>query len=204
MPVAPNDPTKRTIMLTLGTIVVLAMTYGSGMSAEIHKIQAINETLKSAKSDLRVTQMDLRTSDALIQQLEARRQLDLALAALDQRNFGIAQQRLDEAAVRLLLVEQADQAAKAHPVETADYVYQPPVSTLDLSALAGQIKGTALATTPDIGAQRQQILGFVSQLDAQLGRVVLPADAPLPPVTVKPPTLNDVPETPGNDVTRIQ
>lgn len=202
---ARDNARNRTVILVSGIVIVLAMTYGSGMSAEMHKTKAVNELYKTARVDLRTTQLELRTDQAMLQQLEARRQLDLALAELDKRNFGTAQEHLTEAAARLDLVEQADQFAKAHPVQTKDdNVYQPPVSTLDFSALATQIKATNLVATADIGAQRDQIQGFAAQLDADLTKIVPKPDAAFTPVTVKPLTLNDVPETPGNDVTRVQ
>lgn len=201
-----RDGRNRTTILVAGIVIVLAMTYGSGMSAEMHKTKAINEKLKVANVDLRTTQLDLRAGQALAQQLEARRQLDLAMQELDKRNFGTAQDHLSEAAARLDTVEQSNLYAKAHPVQTGatDQVYQPPVSTLDFSALAAQIKGTSLAAAADIGDQRQKVLGFAAQMDAQLAKVVPKPDAAFAPVTVKPLTMNDVPETPGNDVTRVQ
>ena len=203
-PAASADARKRTVILTLGTVIVLAMTYGSGMRAEQHKIKKINDQFKVAKSDLRVAQMDLRASQALTQQLEARRQIDLALTALDQRNFGTAQDRLTEASARLSAIEAVNAYAKAHPIQTGDTPYQPPVSTLDLSSLAAQLKAITVPTTTDPGAERQEIQKLAAQLDESLGQVVPKADTPLAPVTLKPPTLNDVPETPGNDVTRAE
>ncbi|MBC8102481.1 MAG: hypothetical protein H7Z41_07815, partial [Cytophagales bacterium] len=87
---AKKNQIVRSTILVIGTIVVIAMAYGSGMRAQVRKLTKINEERKVERRDLRLGQIDLRTSQALTQQLEARRQVALALLELDRRNFGAA------------------------------------------------------------------------------------------------------------------
>lgn len=195
-----NDTRKnqafRVALLVVGTIFVLGMAYGSGMRRQTKKLQDQNELLITARRDLRLSQMDARTSEALAQQLEARRQVALALGELDRRNFGAAQERLAESASRLETVRQANVAAQAAKPQ------QPAVSFADLTTIATQIKKIDLVATPDTGTQRERILALAAQMDTELGKTVPKPDAEFTSVTVAPPTLNDVPQLPGNDVTK--
>jgi hypothetical protein len=195
-----NDTKKnqafRTVLLVVGIIFVLGMAYGSGMRGQVKKLQAKNNELVTARRDLRLLQIDQRTSQALVQQLEARRQVALALGELDKRNFGAAQERLAEAAARLETIEKANDAARTAKPQ------QPSVSLADLSAVGGQIKQIALVATPNTGAQRERLLEIAAQMDAELGKAVPKPDTDFAPITVAPPTLNDVPQLPGNDVTQ--
>ncbi|MBC8104607.1 MAG: hypothetical protein H7Z41_18685, partial [Cytophagales bacterium] len=156
----------------------------------------INEERKVERRDLRLGQIDLRTSQALTQQLEARRQVALALLELDRRNFGAAQERLGEAAARLENVQKANQAAVAAKPQ------EPPVSPSDFAAAITQIRQVNLVATPDTGEQRERLLTLATQMDAELSKVAPRADSAFAPITVAPPTLNDVPQLIGNDVTK--
>ncbi|MES2459441.1 MAG: hypothetical protein V4671_02575 [Armatimonadota bacterium] len=195
-----NDAKKnkafRIALMTVGIIFVLGMAYGSGMRAQVHKLQKKNEEVKTARRDLRLSQMDLRTSQALAQQLEARRQVALALNELDKRNFGAAQERLAESALRLETVQKANENALAAKPQ------QPALSIADLTSFASEIKQIDLVATPDTGAQRERLLALAAQMDAELGKAVPKPEAEFASITVPPPTLNDVPQVPGNDVTK--
>ena len=186
----------RAVLLIVGTIFVVGMAYGGGMKGQTKKLQAQNDLLVTARRDLRLSQMDLRASQALAQQLEARRQVSLALTELDRRNFGAAQERLAEAAARLDTVQKANETARAAKPQ------QPAVAVADLTAIGTQIKQINLVATSDTGAQREQILALATQMDTELGKATPKPNAAFAPVTVAPPTLNDVPQLPGNDVTQ--
>jgi hypothetical protein len=195
-----NDRKKnqafRAALLIVGTIFVLGLAYGSGMRGQVRKLKAMNQKLVTVRRDLRLSQMDLRTNQALTQQLEARRQVSLALLELDRRNFGAAQERLAEAASRLETVQQANNAALAAKPE------QPAVSIADLSSIGEQIKQIDLVATPNTGGQREHLLTIAAQMDSELSKAVPKPDTEFAPITVDPPTLNDVPQLPGNDVTK--
>ncbi len=191
-----KNQTFRAALLIVGTLVVLGMTYGSGMRVQVKKLKAMNAKMVTARRDLRLSQMDLRTSQALSQQLEARRQVALALNELDKRNFGAAQERLAEAASRLETVQEANSAALAAKPE------QPAVSIADLAPFASQLKQIDLVATPNTGAQRERLLAIAAQMDTELGKSVPKPETEFAPITVAPPTLNDVPPLPGNDVTK--
>jgi hypothetical protein len=195
-----NDTKKaqafRIALLVVGTIFTLGIFYGSGMKRQTSKLKEKNNELVTARRDLRLSQMDARTSQALTQQLEARRQVALALGELDRRNFGAAQERLAQATARLDAVQKANEAAKAMKPE------QPAVSLADLTPIGEQIKQISLVTTPDTAEQRERILALAAQMDTELDKAVPKPDAEFSPITVPPPTLNDVPQLPGNDVTK--
>jgi hypothetical protein len=195
-----NDRKKnqafRAALLIVGTIFVLGLAYGSGMRGQVRKLKAMNQKLVTVRRDLRLSQMDLRTNQALTQQLEARRQVSLALLELDRRNFGAAQEHLIEAASRLETVQQANNAALAAKPE------QPAVSIADLSSIGEQIKQIDLVATPNTGGQRERLLTIAAQMDSELSKAVPKPDTEFAPITVDPPTLNDVPQLPGNDVTK--
>lgn len=186
----------RAALLIVGTIFVLGMAYGSGMRGQVKKLQDFHEQLVTVRRDLRLSQIDLRASQALAQQLEARRQVTLALGELDKRNFGAAQERLTEAASRLKTVQKANDSARSAKPQ------QPSVAAADLTAIGTQIKRINLVATSDTGAQREQLLAVAAQMDTELGKVAPKANAEFAAVTVDPPTLNDVPQLPGNDVTQ--
>jgi hypothetical protein len=84
--------------------------------------------------------------------LEARRSLDQAVAALDARNFGIAQQRLKDASEKISAAQPAGR----------------------LMGLAKGLEDYRLVATDDLGAQRQQLTGYLAEFD-QLYAQLYPA-----------------------------
>ena len=179
-------------ILILGSIIVLAMAYGSGMRSQTKNVRAVDEQRKVAERDFRMAQRDLRLRLAVAQQLEGRRQVSLALLELDKRNFGAAQERLGAAVKQF----QRAQAAGA--------------TIPDLSDASGKLAAINLTATPDTGSQRMEILSVVETMDKILTDFTpsffensAKTDAVSP---IKKPTMNDVPviPPPGNDVTRVK
>lgn len=146
---------KRAAILILGTLIVIAISYGSGMRANVRRAAVAEDREKAKIGELAVARADLAERDRKITQMEARRQLSLALVALDERNFGIAQQHLAQAGALL----------------------SAPGTQGDLSALGGQVKEMSVIAAGDIGQQRARLLDFARRFD------VLVPPAPLPPVS---------------------
>ncbi|HVK02935.1 MAG TPA: hypothetical protein VM490_05645 [Armatimonadaceae bacterium] len=180
---ARKDRIVRTVILVGGTIFLIAMSYGSGMRAKVGEIKRGNEQRKVLQTDLRTTELSLVAREAQLQQWEARRLLSVALADLDQRNFGTAQGRLREAAARL------ETARKPGAATTAD-----------LNAVAERLKSIDLPPSADIGQQRAELLAIARDMDAALASVA-PKPDELYVVKTPRPTANDVPIY-GNDVSR--
>lgn len=178
----------RTPILIIGTLIVLAMTYGSGMKAQTRTVKAINERRKLAEQDYRQAQRDLRLRLSVARQLEARRQVSLALAELDRRNFGLAQEHVKRAS-ELLTDAGATQS-----------------SAPDLAPAADALKQVNLAAAADVSGQRQELLAVAARMDDALNPAVpefLDVSARYDEAhPIQMPTMNDVPLPPGNDVTR--
>ena len=101
---------------------------------------------RSAEEKLERTSNELTRSHDLVLRFEARRWLERAEAALDARNFGIAQEQ----------VALASRALNAsHP--------QP-----ELSALAEALSKYQPVVTLDLAGQHQQLAAWLGQLDNQL------------------------------------
>jgi hypothetical protein len=162
----------RTIILVVGTVIVLAMTYGSGMRSQVRKLKAQYEQVKVYKQETRLAQIAVRGRDAQLQQWEARRLLDLAQRAAASGDAAGARAHQDEAVARLETADKADAAI-----------------TADLTDLIPQIKAAAPAA----------LAPLVARMDDALGKVAPKPDA-LGAVTIPPPTQNDVPT--GNDISR--
>jgi hypothetical protein len=148
----------RATILGLGTLIVIAMAYGSGMRATARKVKAKDAVLGETRSRLSALQVRSDAQAAAINRLEARRHLHLALLALDERNFGIAQQHVETAAARLQAAADSQRSG-------------------DAAALSSDIKNTQLlAAGGDLGAQRERVLTFARRLDA-----LLPAEGQIAP-----------------------
>lgn len=124
-------------------VLALAVAYTVGrvqtashITAAKHQVEQIGKSQKQTKSQL-------DSEKALVDQLEARRRLHMALLAMDQRNFGIADQDMN-AAAKLL--------ARSKPAG-------------DLAKLQQQVAGFKLVATEDLAGQRQKILDMVHRFD---------------------------------------
>ena len=92
-------------ILGIGVPVVLASTYWSGgMPSKKERIR-LKEELKESRQATRTTQLALQGREATLHQLEARRQLDLAIQEIGGRNYGVARQHVSEALARLKKIE---------------------------------------------------------------------------------------------------
>ncbi len=158
-------------ILGIGIPVTLLSTYWSGgMPSKKERIR-LKEELKEVRQVVRTTELQLQAREATLHQLEARRQVDLALQEIGARNYGVARQRVSEALARLTT------AKKINSLSAADL--SKPEATL-----------TGLTELSDASAARlHEVAG---QLDAALTRTV-PAPDAVTPVTVPPPTANDIP-----------
>ena len=154
---------KRAAILTIGTLIVIAISYGSGMRANVRRATVAEGQEKAKIGELAVARADLAERDRRIAHLEARRLLHLALLALDERNFGIAQQRLAQAVALL----------------------SAPGTPGDLAALSGQIKAVNVVAANNIGQQRTQLLDVARRFDT----LVPPPNAPPPPDVQTTPSL---------------
>jgi hypothetical protein len=139
---------KRYALLGLGIAVsyaaIFAFGYVSGrgeLSAVEGSRASLENELKKARSDSAKELEEERRKTTL---LRARRSLDQALRALDERNFGTAQQMLK------LFSEQATESrAEGRLIE-----------------LGKTVGAYRLLATEDFGAQRQTLSGYVASFDA--------------------------------------
>ncbi|HEY6557488.1 MAG TPA: hypothetical protein VI072_09445 [Polyangiaceae bacterium] len=120
-------------------IVAVGAAYGIG------RFQLATQ-LRDAEGRTQEVEQKLRTEQQRITALEARRHLHLSLLALDERNFGIGQKELEEAA-RLL----------GQPTNQPEH-----------SKLAAEIQRHRIIASEDLGAQRQKLLAWTRALDALL------------------------------------
>ena len=179
---ASRNRNVRLVILVTGALYLTAMIYGGGMKRQVKTLQAINEQLKDAKREYRLSQMDLRLRLAAMQQLEARRQVGLAIPLPRKPAIIAGTQKHVGEAVRLLGLADAAQTSNA-----------------DLSDVLADLKK----------AQRQTPQTDLAQIAA---RMDVALDKQVPDVLqnsaesdkahpIIPPTMNDVPQLPGNDVT---
>ena len=181
-----KDRIVRTTILVGGGLFVVAMAYGSGMRAQVKKIQAINEVRKLSDQNYRDAQRKLRLRLAVVEQVEARREVALSLAELDKRNFGTAGEHL-QAAARYLQEAQRQNA-----------------TVPDLSPVNEKLSAIHFVASDNIEPQRNAVLEVAAQMDTALSGFV-PAfiddsakDDTAHPIVM--PTMNDVPLPPGNQI----
>lgn len=124
-------------------LAAMGAAYGVGRFQTSEKIDAAEQKTAEVTAAERAAQRALAEQRNVTKKLEARRQLSLALAQLDKRNFGLAQEEL----------EQAAQLLAGH-------------STGDLETLRSSIASTKLVATEDLETQRGKILDFVRRFDA--------------------------------------
>src|SRR5438094_831955 len=89
-----RDARNRLAIWIVGLFLFFLAAYGSGLGQGMRAARKAQLAQRIAESQLGVARTQLA-------ELEARRQLDLTLTALDQRNFGIAQNHLSTAATLL-------------------------------------------------------------------------------------------------------
>jgi hypothetical protein len=126
-------------------LVLVAFVYGyltgrGELGAAEARIEKATKELTQCKVQ---AAQDLNQANARGQLLEARRSLDQAVSALDARNFGTAQQRLKESALKL----------GAARVEGR------------LLAVAKELDAIKLVATDDVGGQRQKLSALLIEFD---------------------------------------
>ena len=154
-PVAPpatDQPGKRAAILIIGALVLVGMAYGSGLRTSTKRLAEAKQELLRVQTQADAARSDVARRDTTIRQLEARRQLHLALIALDERNFGTAQGNLNASAILLGNAGGDD----------------------EMAALTKQIRGTNLVAAADFSGERQQVLEFARRLDAAIPPDSLP------------------------------
>jgi hypothetical protein len=160
-------------------LLCVASAYGYGRwqgSRVVAGVQAQADAARDSAT-LRASQgrSEAAGLESLVNMLQARRQLDLALAALDERNFGSAQDQLHFAGNNLTNVP--NPPAGANPAV--------------LSRLAQELQQARLVVAEDLAQQRGRILGWIRELDGQLPQPTSVAGTPrdagigasTPPVT---------------------
>ncbi|MDX2051316.1 MAG: hypothetical protein SFV15_02930 [Polyangiaceae bacterium] len=128
LPAKPPSGFKQTLK-KLGLLLgALAIAYGAG---RFQSARAWHAT---------------ENAQAQTQKLEARRQLHLALMALEDRNFGTAQKTLTQAGAILRASQPSD----------------------EFSELAGEIENYKFVAGEDVSTDRQKVLGFTQRFDQLL------------------------------------
>jgi hypothetical protein len=143
--ISPQEPArgpskaKRILLGAAAFILSVGVAYGVG------RFQLASQ-VRDAEARTQAAEEKLRSEQQKVTSLQARRHLHLALLAVDERNFGIAQKELEQAG-RLL------GGASAQP---------------EHAKLAADIQRHKLIATEDLGAQRQKLLALTRALDALL------------------------------------
>jgi multidrug efflux pump subunit AcrA (membrane-fusion protein) len=182
--VSKTQETVRRVLIIGGSIFMLAMFYGSGMRGQVKKLQKQYEQVKIYRQEARLAQLTAQARDAQLQQLEARRLLDVAGTALQQGDTAAAKNTIAEAITRLRTASTVDAA-----------------TTADLNGITDDLANLSLENRD---AARLSLDGFAHAMDEKFTQSgSIPAPDALTPVTITPPTDNDKP-TLGNDVTRVK
>lgn len=178
-----KNNTVRLVILILGALYVLAMFYGGGMKRQVKTLQAINEQRKVAQREYRLSQMDLRLRLATMQQLEGRRQVSLALASAQSGDAAQTKKHVGEAVHLLIDADAAETSNADLSDEIVDLQKMEKAATVEPAQLA------AVAARMD------------AALDTQVPNLIKNSAIDDKAHPIAPPTMNDVPQLPGNDVT---
>jgi len=138
---------SRGAMIMAGAFVAAALAaYAVGRLQTASKIDAAEARAAEALQKASQAELALQSERQRVKLLEARQLLHLTLLALDERNFGIAQQRLSQ--VSALLASEI----KNNP----------------LAELAAPISQYQLRATEDLSQHREQLLQWTQRFDALL------------------------------------
>lgn len=175
MPENRKNGAKRFLILSGLFLLCLASAYGYGrwqgakaVAGAQAEAASARESAATGAGQARSELADLRGQ---VQILQARRHLDRALTALDERNFGMAAGVLQIAGTELTTTQPTPAGA------------DPAV----LARLAQEIQAARIAVGEDFSQQRGRIQGWIRALDAQF-----PAD-PASPSTGASPALETAP-----------
>lgn len=137
----------RLTILIVGGLVIVVMAYLSGVRRRANEIRDVNQRVRVLTSTTSALREDVAAREGTIKQLEARRRLHLTLLAMDERNFGIAQQNLTAAGILLGNASEGNSG---------------------LAALSQEMRGLNIVAAGNFAAQREQVLGLARRLDALL------------------------------------
>lgn len=145
-PPSPARKKAQRVLIVLALFVLaLAVAYTVGRVQTASHVTEAKQKVQQIDKSQKQTRSQLDSEKALVDRLEARRRLHLALLAMDQRNFGIADQHMHVAA-RLL--------ARSKPAAGSD-----------LAKLQHRVAAFKLVATEDLAGQRQKILDLVHRFD---------------------------------------
>jgi hypothetical protein len=146
---APKHSKPKRILLVVGLIAVAAATgYAAGRLQTADLIRQAESRYQELDRKRQTAQEELRSEQQKVQRLDARRHLHLAILAVEERNFGIAQNELE---LSNKLLSQSG-----------------PAQNDALAKVAAQMQGQKLIATEDLSVQRQKLLAWVRALDAAL------------------------------------
>ncbi len=147
----PVLPKIKRILIGLGaTIVTGAVIYGIGWWQGRSHVSVEDEEIKSVQQELKQTQNQLEAVKNYSYLMQARAALYHSAVDLDQRNFGTANTRLQEASTALGKVKDTSADLDAQKI----------------SSLQKNISQTNINVAVNLEKQRQQILKYVTQLNA--------------------------------------
>ena len=151
--------TKRVGMIAGAAVALLASSYGVGRAQGAHEVSRVEATARAAQARMDGSARNLRSQVERLEGevgrarhatalVEGRRQLGLALLALDERNFGIAQGQIDAARAALRDVGGADDPG--------------------LGEVARSLAGLNVIAAGDFADQRARVLAIVRAFDLHL------------------------------------
>lgn len=141
---------KRYLGITGLVLIALGGCYLAGWLQGRKEVGGLQAQLTTAHKEAETKQDEcarqLVAGQRTIHTLEARRELDQSLSALDARNFGIAEQQIKKAAKRLVATRAEGATAE----------------------VAKALEAYRLTATEDLGPQRKQLVDWIAQIDSQL------------------------------------
>ena len=152
--ISPQEPArgpskvKRVLLGIAGFLVALGAAYGVGRLQGLSEVRGADARTVQAEQKRQAADAELKLEQQKVSRLRARLHLHLAVLALDERNFGIAQSEIEQTGRQL-----AEAGAGDKP---------------ELSKIATQLQAHKLIATEDLGAQRQKLLAWARALDAHL------------------------------------
>jgi hypothetical protein len=144
-PSAAKRPLRRALALLGLALLGMVAAYVSGRIQAQARLSEARQQVARAVEQQKQGANQAQSAQASVLRLESRRRLHLALMAMEERNFGIAQQHLGAAGVLL---------GRSNPGQDSD-----------LGKLGASIREARLVATEDLGTQRQRLLGWVQRFD---------------------------------------
>lgn len=144
---------KKGIAIGVGVaLLAVGAAYGAGRfqgAAQVDEADRRASAASSASANaVASTRVALDIERGKVSRLEGRRRLHLALLALEERNFGIAQEQLATARKELAGAAGSDN---------------------ELTKITAELDAFKVVATDDVGAQRTKLLDWCRRLDATLG-----------------------------------